>query len=129
MIALQIDIDDERYVVAGVEDWSLLRADVLASRVEQDSTVRDGYIELSAGGLTLPNAEGIRQHFRYTTVPLKIGTRVTISVIEVDTVDPPKKRYRSDKTIQESPFTEEEMREMRYKDYLELKAEFERADG
>jgi hypothetical protein len=39
------------------------------------------------------------------------------------------KRFRSDHEVQENPFTEEEMREMRYNDYLNLKEEFEGEDS
>lgn len=38
---------------------------------------------------------------------------------------PPKKRYHSDSNVQENPFTEDEIREIRYQDYLALNAEFE----
>ena len=55
---------------------------------------------------------------------------MTMKVVDTEAVDSPVKRYRSDAKVQESPFTEEEMRDMRYKDYLSLKAEFEgQTDG
>ena len=130
MVALQIDIDGKRYVTAGAEDWSLLNAILDISRIEPGSKVRDGYMEIAPGVYTLPDAEGIRHHVRWPKRELCVGSVVTISIIETNDVDPPKKRYRSDATVQESPFTDEEMREMRYRDYLELKEEFEgKADG
>ena len=125
MIALKLSLDGKALITAGVEDWSLVRTEVLAMRNESDSNVRDGYIELSAGGLTLPNDEDIRHHFRWPKLDLKVGSVVTIEVVETSTPTPPKKRYRSDSKVQENPFTEDEMREMRYQDYLALKAEFE----
>jgi hypothetical protein len=48
-----------------------------------------------------------------------------VTVVESDHPDPPIRRYRSDKEMQESPFTNHEMREMRWQDYLALKKEFE----
>jgi len=75
--------------------------------------------------MTKDNEEGIAHHFRWPRVPLKIGSTVRVTVVEVDSVDLPVKRYRADKEVQENPFTEEEMREMRYQDYLALKKEFE----
>ena len=48
-----------------------------------------------------------------------------VTVVDTDHPDPPTKRYRSDKEVQENPFTEEELKEMRRQDYLELKKEFE----
>jgi hypothetical protein len=125
MIALKLSLDGEALITAGAEDWSLVRAEVLAMRNEPDSKVRDGYIELSSGGLTVPNDEDIRHHFRWPKLDLKVGSVVTIEVVETSTPTPPKKRYRSDSKVQENPFTEDEMREMRYQDYLALKAEFE----
>ena len=56
---------------------------------------------------------------------LAVGDKVEIEVVETIEIDQPKKRFRSDHEVQEDPFTEEEAREMRYQDYLELKKEFE----
>ncbi len=125
MLAYEIEIDGVKYITAGVEDWSILSLHVTASRAEEGSKVREGYIECSVGGLTLSNEEDIRHHFRWVRVPLEIGNAVTVRVVEVPVADTPKNRYRSDSEVQENPFTEEEMREMRYQDYLSLKAEFE----
>ena len=125
MLAYEIVIDGKKYVTAGVEDWSILSLHVTASRVEENSKVRDGYLECSVGGLTVPDEADVRHHFRWTNAPLCIGSRISINVVETPSVDPPKKRYRSDTKIQDNPFTEEEIREMRYRNYLELKAEFE----
>jgi hypothetical protein len=130
MIAIQVDIDGERYAVVGADDWSLLHAEIIAMVAEPESKVRDGYIEFKAHGLTVPDSENIRHHLRWTTHPLSVGSVVTMKVIDTKKVDAPKKRYRSDAKVQEDPFTDEEMREMRYKDYLSLKAEFEgQTDG
>lgn len=125
MIALKLSLDGKPLITAGVEDWSLVRAEVLAMRHEPDSAVKDGYIELSSGGLTLPDNNDVRYHFRWPRLGLPVGSVVTIEVVETTTSTPPKKRYRSDAKVQESPFTEDEIRQMRYQDYLALKAEFE----
>ena len=127
MLAFDIEIDRKKYVTAGVEDWSLLSLPVTASRHEEHSPVRDGYIECSIGGLTLPDGESTRHHFRWVVAPLNVGSVLTVRVVDVLEADKPKKRYRSDSVTQENPFTDEEMREMRYQDYLALKAEFEPA--
>jgi hypothetical protein len=83
------------------------------------------YVRLTFGGLSKENEQGIRQHFRWPDIELEVGAKVEIEVVDVQEVDPPKKRYRSDSEVRESPFTEEELKEMRYNDYLELKKEFE----
>lgn len=125
MLALDIEIDGAHIVSAGAEDWSLLSLHVTAGREKPDPQGCDGYIEYSVGGLTLPDSEGIHHHFRWPTRELKVGSVVTVRVVEIATVDAPAKRYRSDAKVRESPFTEEEERRMRYEDYLDLKAEFE----
>jgi hypothetical protein len=125
MLAIQIDVDGERFAVIGAEDWSLLHADIIAMTAERDSKVRDGYIELNAHGMTVPDAAKIRHHLRWPRKSLSVGSIVTMTVVDTTLVDPPVKRYRSDADVQESAFTDEEFREMRYQDYLALKAQFE----
>ena len=129
MIAFDIEIDGKKVALAGVDDWSILSLHVNASRNEQPSTERDGCIDFGVGGLTLPNTEEIRHHFRWPTRTLEIGSVVNIRIVDSETVDSPSKRYRSDATIQESPFTKEELRQMRFDDYMMLKAEFEPSGG
>ena len=124
MLALRIEIDDHPPLVAGVEDWAILAAHVnavCASAYKRDSDDLD----FSVGGMTKDNEEGVAHHFRWPRVPLKIGSTVRITLVNTDTADPPAKRYRADKEVQENPFTEDEMHEMRYQDYLALKKEFE----
>lgn len=125
MLAYEIEIDGKRYVTAGVDDWSILSLHITGSRAEQDSSVQNDYVELSVGGLSTPNEESVRHHFRWVNAPLDIGSAITIRIVDVQAVDEPKNRYRSDSKVQENPFTSEEWREMRYKDFLDLKAEFE----
>ena len=129
MIAFDVHIDGARAMLAGAEDWSILTVHVTASRKEPGSNGCDDYIDCAVHGLTIPNAEKVRHHFRWPIESLKVGSVVTVRVVEVASVDVPAKRYRSDTEIQESPFTDEEQREMRYQDYLALKAEFDPAGG
>jgi hypothetical protein len=130
MLALDVEIDGRKTVLAGADDWSILGLNIVANRDEPGSTGRSGYIECSVGGLTLPDAEQVRNHFRWPTQELSLGSIVTIRVVDAPEADAPKRRYRSDAKIQESPFTQEELRQMRYKDYMALKAEFEQnCDG
>ena len=130
MIALQIDIDGERYVTAGAEDWSLLNAFVDLSRAGPGEDSSENYMQFRAGGLSKSLEDGVREHLRWGERSLKLGSVVTISIVETGNVDSPKKRYRSDNHDPWAPFTEEELREMKYRDYLALKEEFEgKADG
>ena len=122
MIAYKIKVNGKHVVTAGQDDWSHLSAILYASR---DNRCVGDYVRLTFGGLSKENGQGIRQHFRWPDVELEVGAKVEIEVVDVKEVDPPKKRYRSDSEVQENPFTEEELKEMRYNDYLELKKEFE----
>lgn len=47
-----------------------------------------------------------------------------VTIVETDSPTEPVKRFRSDAEVQEDAFTEEEARQMRLQDYLELKKEF-----
>ena len=128
MLAFLIELDGQPPLVAGVEDWSLISVHINAVRAEAYSREADD-LEYSVGGLTTKNAEGISHHFRWPRVPLKVGSKVTVTLVETAVPEAPAKRYRADKEVQESPFTEEEWREMRRQDYLALKKEFESGDG
>ena len=99
MLAFEVEIDGKSWLLAGVEDWSLLTLFVTASRKEENSKGRDGYIEARAGGLTLPNDEQVRHHFRWLTAELEIGSCLTVRVVDSSSADIPKKRYRSDPAI------------------------------
>lgn len=76
------------------------------------------------GGLTQPDPNGVCRHYRWATPSIQDGTRIEIEIVDSETCVPPTRLYRSDREVQEPPFTEEEMRDMRYKDYLALKKEF-----
>ena len=128
MIAFDIAIDGEHVVVAGVADWSMLALHVDAARGRRGTGSANSaktHIRFSVGGLSMADASGIRHHFRWKEKDLAMGSTVTVSVVDVEAPDAPIRRYRSEKGIGESPFTDEELREMRRQHYLELKKEFE----
>lgn len=124
MIAFKIIVNGKQVAVAGQEDWSVLAMHVSATRGKTEKS-SEGYVRYSVGGLSKPNSDGICQHFRWSELDLSVGDKVQVEVVETIDIDKPKKRFRSDHEVQEDPFTEEEAREMRYQDYLELKKEFE----
>jgi hypothetical protein len=124
MIAFEIHINGVHVVTASQEDWSVLAIHVDALRDRKKES--DEYdLRFSVGGLSKENKEGFSEHFRWPATDLKIGDIVQFRLIETDIIDSPIKRYRSDHEVQEEPFTEEELKKMRYEDYLELKKEFE----
>jgi hypothetical protein len=130
MLAFKIEIDGEFTLIAGVPDWSILALHITASRgdasapaesAKQDST------RYSVGGFSTPDQTDICHHFRWQERELAVGSMVHVEVIETDAPDPVIKRYRSDAHVQENPFTDAEMRALRFQDYMELKKEFEGA--
>lgn len=121
MLCYEVVVNGQKVAVAGFADWAVMSVIVSSSRGEgkygPDHT-------LHIGGLSTDSEDGAR-HVRWKTPDLVIGSEVLIKVIDCDKPDEPTKRFRSNKDVQENPFTDEEMREMRYQSYLELKAEFE----
>ena len=124
MIALKIRVNGDETYVIGQEDVSILHSGIVVSRGNTERDV-DDYVRLNAHGLSQETSKGYPEHFRWKDIHLQIGDVVEVSIIETDKIDEPVKRYRSDNIVQENPFTEEEMRDLRYKDYLQLKEEFE----
>jgi hypothetical protein len=109
MIAFQIDIDGDRYVVAGAADWSILALHVTAARGRKDAesqATKADDVRFSVGGLSRADATGIRNHFRWPEKHLDIGSTVTVTVVDVENLDAPVKRFRSDKDVRENPFTD-----------------------
>jgi hypothetical protein len=128
MLAFKIEIDGQVPTVAGADDWAVLSFHLNATR--RDASEHPyGNLRTGVSGLSLPDQDSVSHHFRWKDRELNIGSRVVITVIEADGPDSPVKRYRSDSIVQEDPFTEEEARELRLQDYLELKKEFGDSHG
>ena len=128
MIGLKIRVNGDLQYVVGQEDVSILHSNVVVSRDNAERDV-DDYIRLNTSGLSQDTVKGYPEHFRWKDRNLEVGDVVEIEIVETDEVDAPVKRYRSDHEAQENPFTDEEIREMRYNDYLQLKEEFGGVDG
>jgi hypothetical protein len=124
MIAYKIKVNGKHIVTCGQEDWSILFAHLTARRENGEREIEE-FLRLSLGGLSEENDQGIYEHFRWSELALELGDKIEIEIVDVQEIDLPKKRYRSDKEVQENPFTDEEWKELRYQDYLELKKEFE----
>ena len=128
MLAFKVEIDGEHITTAGMDDWSVLALHVSASRGESEAAFASARIDqsrFSVGGLSLPDQSGVSFHFRWPEKQIQVGSVVVVTVVESDAPTPPAKGYRSDVTVQEDPFTDDEMKQLRFLDYLELKKEFE----
>ncbi len=124
MIAFRVSINGGVSIVGSQADWAVLTAIVTAIR-NNDASDTAEQIQVSLGGLSRRSLCGFAEHFRWPELSVQVGDRVEIDIIETENPNEPAKRFRSDREIEESPFTEAELRELKYKEYLELKAEFE----
>ena len=106
----------------GVADFSIATFIVDFGRPLKAETID---YHLRIGGLTQPDKDGVSRHYRWACPGIQEGTRIEIEIVDSEACVPPTRLYRSDREVRESPFTDEEMRDLRYKDYLELKKEFE----
>ncbi len=113
MIAFRITINDNEPVIIGQEDWSVLIATITASKNHGFSG--------QFGGLSKEKEHGFCEHFRWKSPEVKLSDKILIEPIESELITSPTKRFRSDKEVQESPLTEEELKDLRYESYIELK--------
>ena len=123
MLAYEVWIDGERQTLAGVSDWAVLSAHVTA--VKERPGRREGELNFSVGGLTEADPAGLSHHVIWSKLDLRVGSEIRIKVVESDSPDQPARRYRSDREVQESPFTEEEIEGFEREEFERLKAKFE----
>ena len=122
MKAFRIVVDGKVMGDLGVPDFS--NAHVIVDFGRADNAELIDY-HLRVGGLTRPDKDGVCRSYRWACPGIQEGARVEIEIVDSEKCVPPTRLYRSDHKVQESPFTEEEMRNLRYQDYLTLKKEFE----
>ena len=128
MLALEVKIDGVVFAIASVSDWYSLGLRITALRGDPEApavSARTDHVELSVSGSAQENSHEVFEHLRWGNADLGLGSEVQIRVIDTKEHTSPLRRYRSDREVQEEPFTQEEIREMRRKTYLELKQEFE----
>jgi hypothetical protein len=122
MKAFRVVVDGKALGDLGVADFGNASVIVGIGRAGRSRPI---HYDVHIGGLTLGDNSGFAQHYRWACPNIQEGSRIEIEVVESENCLPPTRLYRSDHQIQEPAFTEEEMRNMRYKSYLELKKEFE----
>lgn len=123
MLAYSVKINGDHVGVCGFNDWAVLTAALTAGRGKAEHAL-DG-IEFRVGGLER-GREGSPAHFvRCVLERLDVGDKIEIEIVDSEDVMEPLRRYRSDREVQESPFTDEELERMERETYEELKAKFE----
>jgi len=121
MLALKIEVDGQPFTIAGVADWALLSAHITANKGNPNAPaelLREDRINLRVGAVSQPDQESISHHCRWGTLDLRPGSSVLITIVETHEPAPPIKRYQLVREHQGEQFTEEEMREFRWDDYL-----------
>ncbi|WP_324133684.1 hypothetical protein [Bosea sp. (in: a-proteobacteria)] len=121
MLAYDIEVNGKRVTRAGMADWAVMSVTVTMVRTDR---INDVDYRLAVHGMS-QDREDRAHHARWKTPEIAVGSEIAIKIVECEQPNAPTKRYRSDIEVQENPFTEAEVRELRYQTYLELKAEFE----
>jgi hypothetical protein len=122
MKAFRVVVDDKPMGDLGFADFA--NASVIVSFGRASGAELVDY-DLHVGGLTQPDENSVSRHYRWACPNIREGTRIGIEIVDSENCAPPARLYRSDREVQEPAFSKEEMRDMRYKCYLELKKEFE----
>jgi len=122
MKAFRVVVDGQPQGDLGVADFS---NESVIITIARGSDGEPPYYHFHVGGLTQSDENGVSRHYRWAIPSIREGSRIEIEIVDSENCVPPTKLYRSDHEVQESPYTEEVVREMRYQDYLELKKEFE----
>ena len=80
MIAFKITINDNDPVVIGQEDWSVLSADICASKLPNNQ------IDLHChfGGLSKEKEHGFGEHFRWKLPGIGLNDSIKIEPIETE---------------------------------------------
>lgn len=123
MLALEVVLNGGKSLLAGFEDWDMLTAFLRAQRAGRTHVKNE--FELNVHGLAQPQTDGVYEYVRWQSLQLAVGDELVLRLVDVSEADPPIKRYRSDKTVQENPFTDEELEEMERQNYRRLKKKFE----
>jgi hypothetical protein len=105
MIAFEISIDGQKTCTAGVSPVGV--ASVIADWVGRPSrdprtgeAIDDRFEEelsLDVGGLT-HDPDGASVHLKWLRLPLRVGQRITLDIVETEEADPPRTRKREDPT-------------------------------
>jgi hypothetical protein len=123
MLALEIHINGKKSLVAGSPDWASVFTHIFAYKTQSGNVV-----QMDVGVGLEQKEPGKLENLRWNKLKITEHDEILLRFVQTDVTDEPSRRYRSDRNVQESPYTEDEKRDIRYKDYLELKEEFER-DG
>jgi hypothetical protein len=122
MLAYRIVVNGEQRLLVGFDDWDTLNVTLLAIREGTNGALE---FQFHVGGGVRCCEEGKLEHVRWKAPEVTLGDTVSIAIVEVDEADLPARHYRSDKTVQENPFTADEIEQFEKQDYERLRKKFE----
>lgn len=126
MLAFQITINGDAIGTFGFDDWVFLSSIITANRARRSGDTDELLFDIAGTAETVEPRK--RESVRLLHKELKIGDEVLFSLVNSDEVSPPLKRYRSDATVQEDPFTEAEILEFEKTEFERLKKKFMRGE-
>ena len=91
VLAIEVEINGKRVVVAGAKDLSLLSAGIGASgSSDKDTVQRDAAVHLTVMGLTSPKSPSRIANLTWINgLPLQVGDSITFRIVQVEHPDPP----------------------------------------
>jgi hypothetical protein len=125
LLAFQLSINGQRAGAFGFEDWSVLHASLQALRAHASRLNSTDEFKLHIGGIASNREPTVHEGVRVFKATLAPGDEVQLKIFNVAEADPPIKRYRSDKTAKEAPFTPAEHLQSEREAYERLKARSE----
>jgi hypothetical protein len=90
-LAIEVELNGKRLVVAGAEDLALLSAQIGAGAGSTNDTIRVGTdVHLTVMGLTSPKSSSRVANLTWINgLSLKMGDSVTFRIVQVSQPDPP----------------------------------------
>ena len=91
VLAIEVEVNGKRLLVAGAEDLALLSAQVAAAGGSANETVKvDTNFHLTVMGLTSPQASSRVANLTWINgLPLQLGDSITFRVVHAEQPDPP----------------------------------------
>src|SRR2546421_5790851 len=96
-LAIEVELNGKRLVVAGAEGLALLSAQLGAGVGSTNDTVRVGTeVHLTVMGLTSPKSSSRVANLTWINgLPLQMGDSITFRIVEVEQPDPPANVFRT----------------------------------
>lgn len=90
VLAIEVEVNGKRLVVAGAEDLALLSAQIAAGVGSDNATIQvDTDFHLTVMALTSPRSARMANLTWCNGLPLQVGDSITFRIVQVEQPDPP----------------------------------------